>query len=196
MTLPRGSLAVCRSLLPGGGFAVAFAVPACGAVSLLSRKSGPTRDISSLFARSNTAPLRRIPFHPMETIHTIAWMQQIARDARVKERLLGLVPTMGALHEGHLSLVREALRRCSPVVVSLFVNPKQFGPSEDFQKYPRTLEADRAALEKLGVDYLFAPSPEDMYPKGFRTALSSRDWATGWRAAPVPAISGALLRWF
>jgi len=108
----------------------------------------------------------------METIHTIAWMQQIALDARAKERVLGLVPTMGALHEGHLSLVREALRRCSPVVVSLFVNPKQFGPSEDLQKYPRNLEADRAALEKLGVDYLFAPSAEEMYPKGFRTAVT------------------------
>jgi pantoate--beta-alanine ligase len=112
------------------------------------------------------------PSHHMETIHTIAWMQQIALDARAKERVLGLVPTMGALHEGHLSLVREALRRCSPVVVSLFVNPKQFGPSEDLQKYPRTLEADRAALEKLGVDYLFAPSAEEMYPKGFRTAVT------------------------
>jgi pantoate--beta-alanine ligase len=108
----------------------------------------------------------------METVHTIAWMQQIALDARAKERVLGLVPTMGALHEGHLSLVREALRRSSPVVVSLFVNPKQFGPSEDLQKYPRNLEADRAALEKLGVDYLFAPSAEEMYPKGFRTAVT------------------------
>jgi pantoate--beta-alanine ligase len=108
----------------------------------------------------------------METVHTTAWMQQIALDARAKERVLGLVPTMGALHEGHLSLVREALRRSSPVVVSLFVNPKQFGPSEDLQKYPRNLEADRAALEKLGVDYLFAPSAEEMYPKGFRTAVT------------------------
>jgi len=107
----------------------------------------------------------------METIHTIAWMQQVGRDARVKERILGLVPTMGALHEGHLSLVREAQRRFSPVTVSIFVNPKQFGPSEDFQKYPRTLEADTAALENLGVEYLFAPSPAEMYPKDFRTSV-------------------------
>jgi len=78
---------------------------------------------------------------------------------------------MGALHEGHLSLVREAQKRCSPVVVSIFVNPKQFGPSEDFQKYPRTFEADRAALENLRVDYLFAPPPEEIYPPGFRTAV-------------------------
>jgi pantoate--beta-alanine ligase len=107
----------------------------------------------------------------METIHTIEWMKQIAHEARAHDRILGLVPTMGALHEGHFSLIRAAQRECAPVVVSLFVNPKQFGPAEDLSKYPRTLEADRAALEALGVDYLFAPSPQQMYPTGFRTAV-------------------------
>ena len=107
----------------------------------------------------------------METIHTIEWMKQIAHEARARDRILGLVPTMGALHEGHFSLIRAAQRECAPVVVSLFVNPKQFGPAEDFSKYPRTLEQDRAALEALGVDFLFAPSPQDMYPAGFRTSV-------------------------
>jgi pantoate--beta-alanine ligase len=107
----------------------------------------------------------------METIHTVAWMKQVVRQARAEDRILGFVPTMGALHEGHFSLVRAAKLRCSPVVVSLFVNPKQFGPSEDFQRYPRTYEADRAALETLGVDYLFAPPAEEIYPRGFRTAV-------------------------
>ena len=107
----------------------------------------------------------------METIHTVGWMKQVAAETRKNDRVLGFVPTMGALHEGHLSLIRAAQKQCAPVVVSIFVNPKQFGPSEDFQKYPRTLEADRAALESLGVDYLFAPPPEEIYPPGFRTAV-------------------------
>jgi pantoate--beta-alanine ligase len=107
----------------------------------------------------------------METIHTIAWMKQVAHSARVQDRITGFVPTMGALHEGHFSLVRAAKEQCSPVVVSIFVNPKQFGPTEDLKKYPRPFEADREALEKLGVDYLFAPTPEEMYPSGFRTAV-------------------------
>lgn len=107
----------------------------------------------------------------METVHTISWMKQVSDAARKDERVLGLVPTMGALHEGHFSLIRQAKEQCAPVVVSVFVNPKQFGPSEDFQKYPRAFDADRAALEKLGIDYIFAPSAEEMYPQGFRTSV-------------------------
>lgn len=107
----------------------------------------------------------------MHIIHTVEWMKQVARDVRHKEHILGLVPTMGALHEGHLSLIRAAQKQCSPVAVSIFVNPRQFGPSEDFKKYPRSFESDRAVLEGLGVDYLFAPAAEEIYPKDFRTAV-------------------------
>jgi pantoate--beta-alanine ligase len=108
----------------------------------------------------------------METIYTVEWMKQVARQARAESRLLGLVPTMGALHEGHISLILAAQRQCSPVVVSIFVNPKQFGPREDFEKYPRQLEKDRARLEALHVDYLFAPPPSEIYPPGFHTHVT------------------------
>jgi pantoate--beta-alanine ligase len=113
----------------------------------------------------------------METIHTVEWMKQVARQCRAEGRILGLVPTMGALHEGHLSLVRAAQQQCSPVVVSIFVNPKQFGPQEDLEKYPRQMEADRALLEELKVDYLFAPVAAEIYPPGFRTHVEVEGWS-------------------
>ncbi len=114
----------------------------------------------------------------METIYTLEWMKQVARQARAEGRAVGLVPTMGALHEGHLSLVRAAQQQCSPVVVSIFVNPAQFGPSEDLEKYPRQMDRDRKVLEELKVDYLFAPTAAEVYPNSFRTYVNVEGLST------------------
>ena len=108
----------------------------------------------------------------MEVIHTVEWMKQVSRQARAEGRLTGFVPTMGALHAGHLSLIEAARRDASPVIASIFVNPKQFGPSEDYKKYPRDLEGDRQKLEEAGVDFLFVPPVEEIYPAGFRTSVN------------------------
>lgn len=102
----------------------------------------------------------------MKVLQTIAEMRAACAEARRGGRRLGFVPTMGALHEGHLSLVRAARARCDAVAASIFVNPTQFGPNEDLAKYPRPFERDRQLLEKEKVDLLFAPSAEEMYPKG------------------------------
>jgi pantoate--beta-alanine ligase len=96
-------------------------------------------------------------------------MKEQARQARAESRIVGLVPTMGALHAGHVALIERARRECSPVIASIFVNPKQFGPNEDFSKYPRALDSDRKMLEQAGVDSLFAPEPLEIYPNGFST---------------------------
>ena len=93
----------------------------------------------------------------------------MARQARAESRIIGLVPTMGALHEGHASLIARAKRECSPLIASIFVNPKQFGPDEDFAKYPRTFESDSEKLRQAGVDTLFAPEAAEIYPKDFST---------------------------
>jgi pantoate--beta-alanine ligase len=100
----------------------------------------------------------------MKICSTIAKVRAACGAARASGHRLGLVPTMGALHEGHLSLVRAAKAQCDTVVVSIFVNPKQFSPTEDLSKYPRQLDRDRELLEKEGVDILFAPDVEEIYP--------------------------------
>jgi pantoate--beta-alanine ligase len=96
-------------------------------------------------------------------------MKEHARAPRADGRTIGFVPTMGALHAGHLSLVHRAKQECSHVVASIFVNPKQFGPREDLAKYPRTLESDVAQLTAAGVDAVFSPEANDLYPAGFST---------------------------
>jgi pantoate--beta-alanine ligase len=101
----------------------------------------------------------------MDVLETIEQMRSACQAAKTGEKRLGFVPTMGALHEGHLSLVRTARERCDVVAASIFVNPTQFGPNEDFSKYPRSFERDQELLEKEGVELLFAPSVKEMYPE-------------------------------
>jgi pantoate--beta-alanine ligase len=105
-------------------------------------------------------------------VRAIAEMQSVCRELRMRASVLGFVPTMGALHEGHLSLVRCARSECDTVVASIFVNPLQFAPGEDFAKYPRTFDTDCRSLEIEGVDVLFAPDAAEMYPNGSVTTVT------------------------
>ncbi|MGO3233637.1 MAG: pantoate--beta-alanine ligase [Microbacterium sp.] len=107
----------------------------------------------------------------MRTLRTIPEVRAAVREARAKDQSVGLVPTMGAFHDGHLSLMREARRQNHLVVVSLFVNPTQFGANEDLSSYPRDEQHDAARAEQAGVDILFAPEASEIYPDGFATSI-------------------------
>ncbi len=108
----------------------------------------------------------------MDIISSTAEMTAFSNHAHREGKRLGFVPTMGALHEGHLSLVRAARAQADVVVVSIFVNPTQFGPNEDFAKYPRSFEQDKAMLERERTDCIFSPGVEEMYPPGATTWVS------------------------
>ncbi len=115
----------------------------------------------------------------MQTIQSVHEMQSLAIGMRSSGRLIGLVPTMGSLHEGHLSLIDIAKERADKVIVSIFVNPTQFGPSEDFDKYPRVLEADLEKCRERGADIVFNPSIADMYPDGYSTYVNEEHISAG-----------------
>jgi len=118
----------------------------------------------------------------MKTVHSVAELRQAVGEARRNGASIGFVPTMGNLHAGHISLIERARQQCGFVVASVFVNPLQFGPNEDLATYPRTLAADQEKLEEAGCDLLFAPSVDEMYPRGMtlQTVVS------------VPAVSEGL----
>lgn len=115
----------------------------------------------------------------MQTIQSVNEMQSYAIGVRSSGRLIGLVPTMGCLHEGHLSLIDIAKEKADKVIVSIFVNPTQFGPSEDFDKYPRAMEADIEKCRERGADVVFNPSVGDMYPQGYSTYVEEERISAG-----------------
>ncbi len=132
----------------------------------------------------------------MQKIATITAMREAAAALRTGGRRVAFIPTLGALHAGHVSLIRLAKESGAAVVVSVFVNPLQFGPSEDYVKYPRTPEADAALAEKEGVDILFTPTAEEMYPKGFSSLVQEDAVSKPLCGVSRPALfRGALTCW-
>jgi len=111
----------------------------------------------------------------MEIVSTIKELKERIGRWKKQGLKIGFVPTMGYLHEGHLSLIRESRKHSEVTVVSIFVNPKQFGPNEDYQQYPRDWQRDRQMLEKEGIDLLFYPTVEEMYPDGYRTYVEVKE---------------------
>jgi len=128
----------------------------------------------------------------MQIITDPAEMQQIAEKLRLQHQYIGVVMTMGALHEGHLSLVKLAKEKAGTVIMTLFVNPTQFGPGEDFHRYPRPFEKDVALARSAGIDYLFAPTVEAMYPEGYSTAIDPGPVATRFEGAARPGHFGGM----
>jgi pantoate--beta-alanine ligase len=111
----------------------------------------------------------------IQRVTAISKMRETSESFRNQQLIIGFVPTMGCLHEGHLSLIKNSLESCDKTVVSIFINPTQFGPNEDLDSYPRQLESDIEKLETIGVDILFHPSKEEMYPADYETYVETKN---------------------
>jgi pantoate--beta-alanine ligase len=122
----------------------------------------------------------------MKTVKKMAKMKLAMNDVRSLGKSVGFIPTMGYLHEGHLSLVQASLRSAGCTVVSVFVNPAQFGPREDFKEYPRDLARDSRLLEELGVDFLFCPDHSEIYPPDYKTYVEVEDLTDKWEGQSRP----------
>jgi pantoate--beta-alanine ligase len=122
----------------------------------------------------------------LQQIDRGAEMQRLVRATQATGETVGFVPTMGALHEGHLSLIDAARAQCDRVVASIFVNPTQFGPGEDFERYPRPLERDLEQLAGRGCDWAFVPTPKEIYPPGFDSFVDVGEVAVPWEGAARP----------
>lgn len=122
----------------------------------------------------------------MRVIHSIRSLHNWRRKQESLDRRIGFVPTMGALHAGHLSLIHRARKQCGTVVVSVFVNPLQFGPAEDLGRYPRSYNADRRLCQEAGVDLLFIPRPDELYPSDFQTTVTVNRLTQRWEGQARP----------
>ena len=132
----------------------------------------------------------------MNIITSLSEMQSTAESLQNQGKRIGFVPTMGFLHEGHLSLMRASRKECDVTVVSIFVNPTQFGPQEDLDRYPRDAEGDRKKCESAGADILFMPGAKEMYPEKPTVFVTVEGVSTSSRARSVPAISAEWQRWW
>ncbi len=124
----------------------------------------------------------------MQVVASPVDVRQLSRQARLRGQLVGVVPTMGALHQGHVSLVEYARRECGFVIATIFVNPTQFGPNEDFQKYPRTLDADLKMCRDAGADLVFTPDVSVMYSPRAQTSVHVSQLSLPFEALIVPDI--------
>ncbi|MFH0796093.1 MAG: pantoate--beta-alanine ligase [Candidatus Omnitrophota bacterium] len=136
----------------------------------------------------------------MQIVKTISEVRRIVSHARNAGKAIGFVPTMGALHKGHLSLIRASRKECGFRVVSIFVNPTQFGPKEDYRKYPQDLKRDTRMVEKEGIDLIFAPEADEIYPEGYQTCVEvenlPRNLCGKYRPGHFPGVATVVLKLF